>query len=417
MRSRRGWGIGLVLAALIAAGCSTALLRPAPSPVRTVAPTFTPTAVPAAAPAAGEQPAAAAETPAAVAQAAGVSASTPALVSAAGLDIAEQRVVDVYQRVSPAVVSITTQVMRRDFFFDVVPEEGAGSGFVIDQAGHILTNYHVIEGAERIEVNFGDDTPYPAEVVGVDPRNDVAVIRADAPADLLVPVELGTSANLVVGQRAIAIGNPFGQFGRTLTTGVISALDRTLEGQDGRTITGVIQTDAAINRGNSGGPLLDSSGRVIGINSAIFSPTGTSAGVGFSVPIDTVRRLLPDLLTLGRYRHPWLGIRYAYAVTPGLAELLKLPVDHGLLLVQLYEGSPLALANVRGAQDEAILGNQRVYIGGDILVAVDGQPIGRIQELEILLEDNHRVGDTVNVKLMRGTEEYTIAVQLAEEPN
>lgn len=418
--SRRQWRIGWSLFAVwIVAGCSAALFNRAPPPVRTLAPTFTPTSsveivIPT------PQAVARAE-PASAGQVTSPESSAPtaanAVDPATGLDIAEQRVIDVYQRVSPAVVSITTRVMRRDFFYDIVPEEGSGSGFVIDQAGHILTNYHVIDGAERIEVNFGDDTPYPAEVVGMDPRNDVAVIRADAPAELLVPLELGTSSNLVVGQRAIAIGNPFGQFGRTLTTGVLSALDRTLEGQDGRTITGVIQTDAAINRGNSGGPLLDSSGRVIGINSAIFSPTGTSAGVGFAVPIDTVRRLLPDLLTLGRYRHPWLGLRYAYAVSPGLAELLKLPVGRGLLIVQLYDGSPLAAANVRGAQDEAIIGNQRVYIGGDILVAVNDQPIGRIQELETLLEDNYRVGDTVNVTMMRGTEEFTIAVQLAEEPS
>lgn len=425
-RPRPGWiSTGLALAVLLAAGCSADLWKPAP-PARSITPTFTPTPPPPAQPAADVLAALApTATPPAVAQTGITPANQPAtsglagsaLIDATGLDIAEQRVIEVYERVSPAVVSITTRVSRRDFFYDVVPEEGAGSGFVIDEAGHILTNYHVIEDAERIEVNFGDDTPYLAEVVGVDPRNDVAVIRADAPAELLVPVELGTSSNLAVGQRAIAIGNPFGQFGRTLTTGVISALDRTLEGQSGRMITGVIQTDAAINRGNSGGPLLDSSGRVIGINSAIFSPTGTSAGVGFSVPVDTVRRLLPDLLTLGRYRHPWLGIRYAYAVLPGLAELLKLPVDRGLLLVQMYPGSPLAQANVRGAQDEAILGNQRVYIGGDILVAINDQPIGRIQELEVLLEDNHRVGETVNVTLIRGTETYTIAVELAEEPN
>jgi S1-C subfamily serine protease len=275
----------------------------------------------------------------------------------------------------------------------------------------------VIEGAERIEVNFDDDTSYQAEVVGVDPRNDIAAIQVDAPAELLTPAELGVSENLVVGQRAIAIGNPFGQFGRTLTIGVISALDRTLEGPGGRMITGVIQTDAAINRGNSGGPLLDSNGRVIGINSAIFSPTGASAGVGFAVPIDTVRRILPDLLELGRYRHPWLGIHYAYALTPGLAEILKLPVDRGMLLVQVYDGSPLALGNVRGAQDEAILGNQRVYVGGDILTTVDGVQVGRLQELETLLEDNYRVGDTVNVTLIRDGQEYTITVELAEEPS
>ncbi|OUC06337.1 peptidase S1, partial [Litorilinea aerophila] len=329
---------------------------------------------------------------------------------------AERRVIDVYARAAPSVVNITTRVLRRGFFFNVIPEEGAGSGFVLDTEGHILTNYHVISGAEHIEVSFGNDAVVSAQVVGVDPRNDIAVLQVDVAPELLVPVELGTSANLKVGQRAIAIGNPFGQFERTLTTGVISALGRTLEGQDGRTISGIIQTDAAINRGNSGGPLLDSSGRVIGINTAIFSPTGTNAGVGFAVPIDTIRRLLPDLLTLGRYRHPWLGIRYAYALTPGLAERLGLPVNQGLLIVQLYPGSPLERAGVRGAQREVILGNQRIYVGGDILVAVAGQPISRLEELEILLEEQFQVGDTVRVELLRDGERLTLDVTLAEEP-
>jgi S1-C subfamily serine protease len=404
-----------LIAVTLLVGCNAILAQPRGQPARAVAPTFTPTA-----------PA----TPVAVAQAPGVEPAPPAaeptvqpdappaaLVDAQGFDIAERRIMAVYERVAPAVVSISTQVLRRDFFFDVVPEEGSGSGFVIDQEGRILTNYHVIADAQRIEVYFGDDVVYPATVVGVDPRNDIAVIQVNAAADLLVPIELGDSTNLVVGQRAIAIGNPFGQFGRTLTTGVISALGRTLEGQDGRTITGVIQTDAAINRGNSGGPLLDSSGRVIGINSAIFSPTGASAGVGFAIPIATVRRLLPDLLALGRYPHPWLGIRYAYAITPGLAEILKLPVSQGLLLVQLYDGSPLAEAGLRGAQSEAILGNQRVYIGGDVIVAVAGAPVASLSRLETLLEDNYRVGDSVQVTYVRDGRETTLTVELAEEPN
>jgi S1-C subfamily serine protease len=417
-RARRTSGIWLlVLVVLIAAGGAALLLQPSPAlaPVRGVAPTFTPTPIASAT----AQAVALAEAiaPAQLAAAQTAPANQAALIDALGYDIAERRVIDVYERVSPAVVSITTRVLRRDFFFDVVPEEGAGSGFVVDETGHILTNYHVIEDAERIEVNFSNDMTFPAEVVGVDPRTDVAVIRVDAPPELLTPVELGDSSQLVVGQRAIAIGNPFGQFGRTLTTGVISALDRTLEGDDGRAITGVIQTDAAINRGNSGGPLLDSSGRVIGINSAIFSPTGTNAGVGFAVPIDTVRRLLPDLLTLGRYRHPWLGIRYAYALTPGLAETLKLPVDRGLLLVQVYAGSPLALADVRGAQSETILGNQRVYIGGDILIAVDGVSIGRLRDLDTLLENNYRVGDSVSVTLLRDGQQITLTMTLEEEPS
>jgi S1-C subfamily serine protease len=338
------------------------------------------------------------------------------MIDAAGLDFAEKRVIDVYERVSPAVVNITTQVLRRSFFFEIIPEEGAGSGFVLDKEGHILTNYHVIEGAQRIEVTFIDETTLPAKVVGADPRNDIAVLQVEAPPELLVPVELGTSANLQVGQRAIAIGNPFGQFGGTLTTGVISALNRTLQGQDGREVSGIIQTDAAINRGNSGGPLLDSAGRVIGINTAIFSPSGTSAGVGFAVPVDTIHRILPDLLTLGRYRHPWLGVRYAYRLTPGLANILDLPVDKGLLLVELYRGSPLALKGVQGAQQETILGNQRIFIGGDILTTIDGEEVTSIDSLQILLETKYQVGDTVNVTLLRNGEERTITVELAEEP-
>ncbi len=339
-----------------------------------------------------------------------------AVIDALGRDIAERRTMDVYQRVSPSVVNITTQVLRRNFFFDIYPEEGAGSGFIIDEQGHVLTNYHVVEGADTIEVTVGEDQIFSASVVGVDPRNDIAVLKIDAPAELIVPVEFGDSAAVQVGQRAVAIGNPFGQFGRTLTTGVISALNRTLELDNGRTISGIIQTDAAINRGNSGGPLLDSAGRVIGINSAIFSPTGTSAGVGFAIPSETILRIVPELLELGYYRHPYLGIRYAYAITPGLAEAIDLPVESGLLLVQLYDGSPLALVDVRGAQREATMGNRRIYLGGDILTAVNGEQIVSVEGLQLLLENRYRVGDTVTVSLIRDDQPFDVSVELAEEP-
>lgn len=354
--------------------------------------------------------------PAAPAEASTPAADRTPLIDAAGLDFFERRVVGVYETVSPSVVSITTRVLRRDFFFNVVPEEGAGSGFVIDKAGNILTNYHVVDGAESIEVSFGDQLVTTATVVGVDPRNDVAVLKVDVDPAVLAPVTLGASSDLRVGQWAIAIGNPFGQFGRTLTTGVISALDRTIEGPDDRTINGIIQTDAAINKGNSGGPLLDSSGRVIGITSAIFSPTGTSAGVGFAVPVDTLKRILPDLLTYGRYRHPWLGIRYAYNITPGLAEVIRLPVQEGLLVVQLYDGSPLAAADIRGAQTQEIIGNQRVYLGGDIVTAVDGQTITQISQLESILESDYQVGDTVTVTILRDGKSIEVPVELVEEP-
>ncbi|MBK8047838.1 MAG: trypsin-like peptidase domain-containing protein [Anaerolineales bacterium] len=339
-----------------------------------------------------------------------------ALIDEAGLDFAERRNIDVYQRVSPSVVSITTQVTRQDFFFNNIPEEGAGSGFVLDNDGHILTNFHVVDGAERIDVTFGDKQTYQAKVVGFDSRNDLAVLAVESPPEQMLPVQLGQSDNLRVGQWAIAIGNPFGQFGRTLTTGVISALDRTLQGPDGRTITGVIQTDAAINKGNSGGPLLDSSGRVIGINSAIFSPTGTNTGVGFAVPVDTIKRMLPDLLELGRYRHPWLGVRYAYNLTQGLAEVLKLPTATGLLLVEIYTSSPLANAGVRGAQQEVVIGNQRVYIGGDIITALDGMPVDSLDQLEAQIEQNYRVGQRATLTLLRDGKTLDVTIDLAEEP-
>lgn len=339
-----------------------------------------------------------------------------ALIDALGRDFAERRVMDVYERAAPAVVNVTTQVLRRGFFFDVIPQEGAGSGFVIDEDGHILTNYHVVEGAQQIEVSFSDETVLEAEVVGVDPRNDIAVLRVDAPEGLLRPLEFGTSENLQVGQRAIAIGNPFGQFGRTLTTGVISALDRNLRGPEDREIGGIIQTDAAINRGNSGGPLLDSSGKVIGINTAIFSPSGVSGGIGFAVPVDTITRVLPDLLTVGRYRHPWLGVRYAYPISERLQDLLDLPVAEGVLLVQVWSSSPLATANVRGAQREMIVGNRRLLVGGDILTEIDDTAITSLNQLANLLETQYRVGDEITATVWRGGERFRLRLTLAEEP-
>lgn len=421
---RQGWGwVLLALPLLVIAGCSTLISAPNAS-IRDVLPTFTPASATSTMPtsiaptATVVQVAQAAPTiaPEILPNTAAEGINDAALIDEAGLDLAERRVIDVYERVAPAVVSITTRTIVRDFFYNEIPQEGSGSGFIIDHQGHLLTNYHVVEGAQEIHATFGEGETYVAEVVGADPRNDIALLKVHAPAELLVPVELGTSEGLKVGQRAIAIGNPFGQFGRTLTTGVISALDRTLEAEDDRPITGVIQTDAAINRGNSGGPLLDSSGRVIGINSAIFSPTGANAGVGFAVPVDTVRRLLPDLLQLGYYRHPWLGIRYVYSLTPRRAEILQLPVDQGLLLVQLFEASPLAQAGVRGAQREVIANNQRVYVGGDILLRIDGVEISRLEQVETLLEDNYRVGDEVTVTLMRDGQEFEVTVTLVEEP-
>jgi S1-C subfamily serine protease len=333
-----------------------------------------------------------------------------------GLDLAEKRVIAVYNEVAPSVVNITTQVMQPSFFYGAVPAEGAASGFVIDMDGHILTNYHVIQNAQRINVAFGNGTSLQAKLVGSDARDDIAVLKVDAPKSLLKPVTFGDSNNLQVGQRAIAIGNPFGEFGRTLTTGVVSALNRSIQGPSGLPITGIIQTDAAINKGNSGGPLLDSSGRVIGITSAIFSPSGTNAGVGFALPIDTIKRVLPSLLKNGYYPHPYLGVKYAHTLSPALAQALGLSTDHGLLLVQLVAGSPLDQAGLRGASQQEVVGNRLYYVGGDVLQKVDDHTVTDLGHLKAYLENHYRVGDKVTVTYLRGHTQRQATVTLAREP-
>lgn len=342
---------------------------------------------------------------------------TAAPVPATGVvDTEEQIIINVYKKAAPSVVNITTKVLQWDFFFGPYPEEGAGSGFVYDKEGHIITNYHVIEGAQYIEVSFGEDLSVPAEVVGADPLSDLAVLKVDVPPEKLVPVELGSSADLQVGQRAIAIGNPFGRFERTLTVGVISALNRTLELEQGRMIRHLIQTDAAINPGNSGGPLLDSHGRVIGVNTAIVSPSRASAGVGFAIPVDTVKRVVPELIAYGRYRHPWLGI-LGYSIKPAFARKLKLPVEQGVLVAKVYRDSPAAKAGIRGATREVVFGNRIILVGGDIITTIDGHPIKGMEDLDAYVEDNTRVGQEVVLEIIRKGKRLEVKVVLEEEPH
>lgn len=336
----------------------------------------------------------------------------------ADLDVAEQRVIQVYQMASPAVVNITTQVLRSSFFFGPIPEEGSGSGFVYDRDGHIITNYHVIQDARQIVVSFGDNLEMPAEVVGVDPPNDLAVLKVAALPEGIEPIPLGDSDQLRVGQRAIAIGNPFGQFERTLTVGVVSAINRSLETDQNQVLRGVIQTDASINRGNSGGPLLDSSGRLIGVNSAIFSPTGTSAGVGLAIPVNKLKRVVPELIANGRFPHPWLGIEgLGYALYPELARALDLPVEQGLLIAQVYRNSPVLRAGLRGASAEVIYGRRRLLIGGDILTAIDGDPLRSWDDLDAYLQEQTAVGQTVTLTIVRERRQIEIEVVLGEEPS
>src|SRR3974390_1061824 len=235
--------------------------------------------------------------------------------------------VRIYKQASPAVANILTKATEYDFFMDPVPVEGAGSGFVIDPRGYILTNYHVVAGANSIEVILGDKTRFPAKFIGADQRNDVALVKIDPKGKPLTALTLGDSSQLKVGQKVLAIGDPFG-FQSTLTTGVVSALGRTVQTSETAFIDEAIQTDAAINRGNSGGPLLNSHGEVIGINSAIYSPSGPAAGIGFAIPINTARRVAQDLITQGRVRRATMGVA-GRAIWPGLAEALHLPVREG----------------------------------------------------------------------------------------
>lgn len=327
------------------------------------------------------------------------------------VDVGEQLVINVYEHVSPAVVHIASRVITLSFFWGPIPQEGTGSGFIIDTEGHIVTNNHVVEGADEVQVTLADGTRIPAEVVGTDPFNDLAVIKIDVPSEKLYPVELGSSADLRVGQRAIAIGNPFG-LDRTLTTGVISSLGRPLEMENGQVIYNVIQTDAAINPGNSGGPLLDSRGRVIGVNTAIH--TGAE-NIGFAVPVDTIKRVVPELITTGHYRHPWLGT-LSYPIDPELVQSLGLPVEKGILVAEIYRNSPAARAGLRGGNREVIVGNRRIIAGGDIIVAIDSRPIENHEDLTVYLETETQVGQVVELTIIRDGREMTIEVELGEVP-
>jgi S1-C subfamily serine protease len=330
----------------------------------------------------------------------------------------EAQVEAVYEQAGPAVVNITARAIAYDFFMRPVPQEGTGSGFVYDTEGHIVTNYHVIEGAESVSVALPSGEVYEAESVGADSSTDLAVLRIAAEA-LPDPIPLGDSDQLRVGKFVIAIGNPFGQEG-TLTVGVISALGRIIESPDGRFIGEAIQTDAAINPGNSGGPLLDLRGRVIGVNSQIISPSRASAGIGFAVSSNTVSRVVPQLIARGRYPHPWLGVSLAPFDEQG-AQLLRqagmdVPVDQGLLVTEVAPGSPAAEAGIQGADQLVRLGSYRIPTGGDIITAIEAEPLADMKGLTVYLETETQVGDTVAVTIIRDGQQQDLQMTLAERP-
>ena len=326
----------------------------------------------------------------------------------APLDQEEQNNISVYQKNVRAVVNVTSKAVAFDFFYGLVPQEGQGSGFIIDGAGHVLTNYHVIADARQVKVTLHNRKEYRATVVGTDRSHDLAILQIKAPD--LAAMTLGDSRNLQVGQKVYAIGNPFGLAG-TLTSGLVSSI-RSVQEPDGVTIDEAIQTDAAINPGNSGGPLLNSHGEVIGINTMIASNVGQNAGIGFAIPINTAKAVLNDLLTLGRVRRPALGV-VTLPISPDIAEELGLASGSGLLIVRVTPGGAAERGGLRGGTQQAYLGNMPIMVGGDLIVAVDGQAVQDQRDLAQMM-NNHRAGDTVKITVYRGKRKMDLDVTLGE---
>ncbi len=324
------------------------------------------------------------------------------------LDNEEQNNIAVYRKNIDSVVNITSRAVAFDFFYGLVPQEGQGSGFIIDKEGHVLTNYHVIADARQVEVTLHNRKKYRASVIGTDRSHDLAVIQIKGSG--FTPMVLGDSRNLQVGQKVYAIGNPFGLAG-TLTRGIISSI-RPVQEPDGVQIDEAIQTDAAINPGNSGGPLLNFRGEVIGINTLIASSVGQSAGIGFAIPVNTAKAVLNDLVTLGRVRRPALGVR-TIPITPELADQMGLPADTGLLIVQVVPGGAADRAGLRGGSERAYIGNIPIMLGGDLIVAIDGQEIQDQQDLSQIM-NSHRAGDTVRLTIYRGKKKLDVNVALGE---
>lgn len=330
----------------------------------------------------------------------------PAEITSAA-DVEEQLVINVYAQVSPGVVCITAS----EQFGSCI-----GSGFVIDREGHIVTNNHVAEADPNLLVTLADEHTVPAQIVGTDPGSDLAVLRIDVPAEELTVVPLGESSALRIGQRAIAIGNPFG-LERTVTTGVISSLGRTLPRDDSDfRIAELIQTDAAINPGNSGGPLLDSKGQVIGVNTAIRSLTGVNSGVGFAIPVDIVRRVVSELISLGRYRHPWVGVT-GTTITPEMVEIMQLPVETGVLIFQVEPNGPASKADLKGGDTDVIISGRPMWQGGDILVAIGEIEVNDFDDLVNYLASYTSVGDTVSLTVIRDGVELKVELVLEERPS
>ena len=329
--------------------------------------------------------------------------------AAPAYNAAELNNIAVYKRVVPSVVNITAGTLTLDFFYGLVPQEDQGSGFILDRQGHILTNYHVVANARKIEVQTHDKHRYDAQLIGSDRLHDLALLQINA--SNLTPAVLASSHDLQVGQQVFAIGNPFGLSG-TMTAGIISAI-RSVRGPQGAPIENAIQTDAAINPGNSGGPLLNSQGEVIGINSMIAqNGAEQNAGIGFAIPIDTAKAVLNDFLKYGHARRPSLGVR-TLAIGPDLAQQMGLPAEYGVLIESVVPGGAADRAGLRGGNQTAYLGNEPISIGGDLIVAIDGQQVTNSQDLAEIM-DEHQPGDAITVTFYRGRRKMTTRVTLGE---
>jgi S1-C subfamily serine protease len=330
----------------------------------------------------------------------------------AGLSADELNNIDIYKRARHATVHITSTVYRRNWFLEVYPARDIGSGFIIDDQGHILTNSHVLLGGGRVQVTLENKDLYDAQILARDRRNDLGLIRI-TPRKKLPFLQLSDSENLQVGQKVLAIGNPFGLEG-TLTTGIISSIGRTIQDEKGTRLEGMIQTDAAINPGNSGGPLLDSFGNVIGINTAIYGAQG-NIGIGFAMPINRAKTMLDDYRAGRSFRRPWLGVAAEY-VAGDLAEALDLPAQGGLLVQDVARGSAADTAGIRAPRQIVIIGNIELGVGGDLIMEIDGKRADRIDAIPRALA-NKRPGDRIELTLFRGGRVFKLSVTLGEDPN
>jgi S1-C subfamily serine protease len=328
----------------------------------------------------------------------------------------EQMAINIYKDLSPSVVNITfykTEYIR--YFFDLYPEksEGQGSGAIIDESGYIVTNYHVVGNADKLSVALAQgEQDYEAQIIGIDPENDLAVIKIKNPNKKFKPIPLGTSKDLKIGQKTFAIGNPYG-LDRTLTSGLISGLGRPVKTEQGTLIEGAIQTDASINPGNSGGPLIDSSGKMIGITSMIISPSGGSIGLGFAIPIDTVRDVVDELLKYGYVKRGWIDATFLQ-VTPAISRELGYSTNYGLMVMTVAKGGEAYRSGLRGGNEKAVYNNKVIYVGGEIIVGIDNTKINDYSSLVMVLK-NKKPGETVSMEYFKGNRKYTAQIKLIDK--